>query len=50
MRWRTERIEVRSGSCQALTFGGPLAGGIVEYETTRVVPRSTLRRAIPGGG
>jgi predicted enzyme related to lactoylglutathione lyase len=35
LRWRTERIEVRRGSYHALTFGGPLDGGIVECGATR---------------
>ncbi|GAA4261389.1 VOC family protein [Dactylosporangium darangshiense] len=33
LRWRTERIEVRSDCYHALTFGGPLTGGIVDCRT-----------------
>jgi len=34
LRWRTERIEVHSGSYHALAFGGPLDGGVVECGAT----------------
>ena len=30
LRWRTEQIDIRSGSYHALTLGGGLGGGIVE--------------------
>jgi predicted enzyme related to lactoylglutathione lyase len=33
--WRTERIDVRSGSYHALALGGPLDGGIVECGATQ---------------
>jgi predicted enzyme related to lactoylglutathione lyase len=33
LRWRTERIDVRSGSYHALALGGPPDGGIVECGT-----------------
>jgi predicted enzyme related to lactoylglutathione lyase len=33
LRWRTERIDVRSGTYHALALGGPLDGGIVECRT-----------------
>ena len=33
LRWRTERIDVRRGSYDALAIGGPLDGGIVECGT-----------------
>jgi predicted enzyme related to lactoylglutathione lyase len=35
LRWRTERIDVRSGRYHALVLGGELDGGIVECDTRR---------------
>ena len=37
LRWRTERIDVRCGSYQALALGGGLDGGIVECGVTRPI-------------
>jgi predicted enzyme related to lactoylglutathione lyase len=34
LRWRTEQIDVRSGSYHALVLGGALDGGIVECPAT----------------
>ena len=35
--WRTETVTVRSGSYQALSFGGELEGGIVQCGAARPV-------------